>query len=104
MKSMKSAMKSGGLTQSAVYSSVADHWLEAKAGERRGGRHHGSGLGAAQEERHVQVRGHAQHEVEEEAGNRSPQGRQPFHQGAMRLQSKTRLQDRACVGHEEAEG
>merc|ERR1711871_1346375 len=43
-------------------------------------------------------------EAQEEACHPSPQGCQPFHQGALRVQSEAGFEDRARFGHEEVEG
>merc|ERR1712203_430539 len=64
----------------------------------------GSGSCRVEEERHGQAWRLPEFETEEEASNSSTQGRQPLHQGAMRVQGKAGLQDRACIGHEEVEG
>ena len=81
-----------------VRSFAQEHWLEAEASEtsRRG--QHGPGIRASEEKTRFQVCGL------EEASNKGPQGCQPFHQRAMRLQGQARFQDGARFGDEEVEG
>merc|ERR1712216_927878 len=71
-----------------------------------GCRHHIHGVGCfrVEEEWLIQVRWLPELEAEEEACHPCSQGCQPFHQGAMRVQSEASLQDCPCFGNEEVEG
>merc|ERR1719329_1893564 len=81
-----------------------DQWIEDKAGQGSCLGPHGCCLRPDQEERKLQVGRHAQHEVEEEASKSSQERHQPFHQGTLRVQGKTCLQNREGVCNEEVEG
>merc|ERR1719265_1513729 len=99
------AMKAGGaMTATAVNSSIAEEWLEGKAGEGDCRWLDGSCCIRVEEKWSIQDWRLLEHEVEEEASNPGTQGREPLHQGALRLQSKASLKDRARTGNEEVEG
>merc|ERR1711982_271854 len=105
MKSMKSAaMKGSGLTQSAVYSSVAET-VGLKPKQVKGVVEGIMGVASEQLKKNgaFKFAGMLNMKLKKKPAT-SPQGRQPFHQGAVRLQGQARLQDRACVGDEEVEG
>merc|ERR1711937_478602 len=81
-----------------------DHRVEDEGREGRRGCIHGCGRGAGEEVRLLQVRGYAEHEVEEQASNEGTQGYQPLHQGAVRLQGEACLEDSEVLRDEEAQG
>merc|ERR1712224_470358 len=81
-----------------------DQWFEEQASERCRRVSLQCCLRRNQEERKLQACRHVELEVEEEARNSSKEGHQPFHQGALRVQSQACLKDRAGTCHEEAEG
>merc|ERR1739848_375452 len=45
-----------------------------------------------------------EHEAQEEAGKACPQGSEPFHKGALRLQGQASKQDCSCSANKEAQG
>merc|ERR1739848_221746 len=79
-------------------------WLEAEEREGCRRRLHVGGGSSSEEEWSVQGRWHAQFEVEGEACTCGPQGCEPIHQGALRVQSEACLENREGLRHEEAEG
>merc|ERR1712187_968447 len=68
------------------------HRLEVEGREVRRDELHVGCSGAVEEERVLQVRRCIELEIEEEGRDASSQGRQPLHQGAMRLQGKACIQ------------
>merc|ERR1711879_1107660 len=72
--------------------------------EGRGGGHYDVGSRGAEEEWLLQACWCAEHEVEEEARGCCPQGREPFHEGTLRLQGEASVKDRKGVSDEEAQG
>merc|ERR1711971_532697 len=75
---------------------------EEREGCRRG--LHVGGGNSGEKEWKVQGRRHAQFEVEGEACTPGTQGCEPFHQGALCVQSEASLEDREGLRHEEVEG
>merc|ERR1712093_877105 len=59
---------------------------------------------AVEEKRHFQVGRRLEHEVEEEACPSCPQGCQPIHKRAMRLQGQASVQDCPMFANEEVQG
>merc|ERR1712216_288970 len=114
MKAMKKAMKAmkrkaamkarGAMSQCCVHVSGRDNRHEDEGCEGCYGCTDGCGCGAGEEVRLLQACRHAQHEVEEQAGDQGTQGHQPLHQGALRFQGEACIQDRALPCPEEAQG
>merc|ERR1712186_246260 len=76
-------------------------------GERRQGRrggHRGSCGGTVEKERFFQARRRVEHEAQEKTSDASPQGCEPIHKRAMRVQSQASFEDSQGIAYEEAEG
>merc|ERR1712203_382044 len=78
--------------------------LEGKTSEGHCRRIDGDRCFREEEEWSIQAWRVPQLETEKEASHPGTQRRESLYEGALRLQGKARLQDRACVGNEEVEG
>merc|ERR1719512_72890 len=106
---MKGAAMKGAaaMSQNAVATAAAEAAgvrREAQAGEGRAERGRGPCRQGAEEERLLQAPGHPEHETGKEGRRACSQGREPLHQGALRLQGQACLQEGQGLGAEEAEG
>merc|ERR1712007_282299 len=81
-----------------------DDRLEVEGCEGCDGGPHRARSGGAEEDWLLQTRWRAEHEAEEEASYPCPQGRQPVHQGTLRLQGQACVEDREGPPDEEAQG
>merc|ERR1711982_144109 len=60
--------------------------------------------GTVEEERIFQARRRFEFEVEKETSNGSPQGCEPFHEGAVCVQSEACIENRESFAHEKVQG
>merc|ERR1711879_656575 len=81
-----------------------DDWPEDEGCEGRSLGNDGCCVEGVEEVRLFQVGRQAELEVEEEGRNASTEGREPFHQGAMRFQGQACIEDCEGLRHEEAQG
>merc|ERR1711979_53734 len=68
------------------------------------GGHRGGCGGTVEKERFLQARRRVEPEAQEKASDASPQGCEPIHKRAMRVQSQASFEDSQGIAYEEAEG
>merc|ERR1739845_34190 len=85
-----------------VPGSGGDDWLEDKAGEGPCRGLPGRGGEGVEEGRVLQGWGYDQLEIEEQARHSCAKGRQPVHQGALRLQGEAGVEESEGLCNEEA--